>query len=228
MNNDILAKAFLPSLLLASSLAQGAVIQIDFGRGYVSETEVETVTAPGWTPYRHNQTTTANLTTTTGTSSGYTLFHTGNSFSHMTEVGTPPTSPPSPANTYPLSSIYDAIYDGAPRTFTLGGLDNSLTYNLTFFGWVSRGDSRLSSVTINGTKLIYEPALTSTGGQGGVATFLNLSPINGQINFTVASEISNNWILSTLEIQSIPEVGSALLTCLASLPVVLARRRSVA
>jgi hypothetical protein len=225
--------------LLGGAMARASVIMVDFGRGAMPGVPAQgdtpavpavgdSMTAPGWTPYRHNQAAAASLLTTTGANSGYTLFHSGGSLQHLTELDNRPTNPRPPAAGYPESTLWDGVYDSNTRTFTLAGLDNSSTYNLVFYGWVNRpGAARLTDITINGTTQSYDPARVEGGLQGDSVSFLDLTPTDGKIQFTVARGAGNssNWILGTMEIHTIPEPGSAVLMAFATVPVVLSRRR---
>ena len=109
---------------------------------------------------------------------------------------------------------------------TLSGLNTSLTYNLTFYGYIARADSRLTPITINGTTLQLEPGNGTT--TGNTVTFTNVAP---SPTGTIVIDYSRgtgvgNMVVNALEITSVPEPTSAMLLGALAMAPLLRRRRA--
>jgi hypothetical protein len=180
-------------LLAASSYLHATTILIDFGPATTNSsngTGPTTGLPQTWNNFAAADTS-RGLSDTTGADTGYTLSSSG-SFSNLNELPSPPSGP------YPSTAGGDAIFSPASRILKLSGLDTSLVYSITAYGFISRADSRNTTVTIGGVPQSYEPSNLWTSGSngapvgalnpnGGSVTFSNLSPNgSGEIAITLS------------------------------------------
>ncbi len=237
-------KPLLPFVLAAAFLApvvsSAATIYVDFGPsssfvGLLPGKGETTGLAETWNNFTDNTTAggaTLALVNSTGATTGYSLATNG-TFTILNEAANPTPSP------YSTLASGDAFYTANPRTLTLSGLNPSLTYSITIYGYANRTDSRLSNVTIGGITQSYQPAFTfgpdgtnntaDDNKGGGSTTFSNLVPsASGEIAIGLSSAISpvNNFILGTMEINYIPEPSHSLLTLSGAAFLLLRRRKA--
>jgi len=206
---------------LGSASVHAASILIDFG----------TATTTGLPQTWNNFTGTASgssltdLKDTTGASTLYNLTYTGATLLALADNNTTSIIPTTPAPFNVTSVIIDSIYLATTGTFTLSGLNPAQTYDLTFYAYVNRTGSRLSNYTVNGSTVSIQPAETNLGGKGGTASLSGLAPTpGGDLVITIESGASTNWILNGLQVTSVPEPTSALLSLLGA-ACLLRRRR---
>jgi uncharacterized protein (TIGR03382 family) len=200
-------------LLALASAANAATILVDFGA----------VVTPGTTPTWNNFTvgdlgTAQALVDTTNVSSGVTLTLNG-SFSLLDENA-------APSGPYPTTVTEDSFFAPGSRSMTLSGLNTSLTYNLTFYAYIARGDSRLTHITVNGNTVSLEPGNGTTTGDS--ETLSNLVPnASGELVIQYAKDPAvGNLIINALEITSVPEPSSAMVLGAFALAPLLRRRRA--
>lgn len=201
------------TFLALASAANASTILVDFGA----------VLTTGTTPTWNNFTDGTNgaslaLVDTTNLASGVTLTI-NSSFSLLDENA-------APGGSYPSTVSEDAFFRPGDGKMTLSGLNTSLTYNLTFFGYINRSDSRLTPITINGTTLQLEPGMGTT--TGNTVTFTNVAPSpTGTlvIDYSRGAGVGN-MVVNALEITSVPEPSSAMLLGALAICPLLRRRRA--
>ncbi|HVJ47232.1 MAG TPA: hypothetical protein VM511_12640 [Luteolibacter sp.] len=176
--------------------------------------------------------TTGLLKNTAGNDTAITLTL-GGAFSNIASEAPKPVSSP-----YPTTATGDAFFQSTPITLTLNNLNPEETYNITFYGFLSRSTTRNTSVSISDATQSYEASNMRTGGtdaaptgmtnpNGGSTTFLSVSPdSNGVISMNIAQGSGNTgfYILGVMEITSVPEPSAALLSLLGTVPLLLRRR----
>jgi len=201
------------SLLALASAANASTILVDFGA----------VATPGNSPTWNNFTSPTSgsslaLVDTTNTASGATL--TLNTTFFLLDEN------PAPGGSYPSTVSEDAFFFDNNAQMTLSGLNTSLTYNLTFFAYIARSDSRLTNVIINGTTIPLQPGNGTT--TGNTVTFSNVAPtLAGTIviDYSRGAGVSN-LIINALEITSVPEPSSAMVLGAFAMTPLLRRRRA--
>lgn len=197
---------------------QAATIYVDFNTTHAPSTTAH------WNPYSLTANIPISLNNSDNTPTVYTLSLSGTIQPYSD------TAPSNPSLPYPDGATRDGMYQNAQRTFTLSGLNPSLTYTLTLYGYANRGTSRETLVTIiGGDSDTYEPS--GGGNTGGHVTFSDISPTSGgEIVFTVepgpnADPANKNFILSALQIDyTIPEPATALLSAFGLIPLLRRRR----
>lgn len=206
---------------LGSAPLHAASILIDFGP----------TTTTGLPQTWNNFTGTANdssltdLKDTTGASTSYNLTYTGATLLTLADNNTTSIIPTTPSPFNVTSVIIDSLYLPTTGTFTLSGLNPAQTYDLTFYAYVNRSGSRLSNYTVNGSTVSIQPASTELGGKGGTAALTGMTPTpSGDLVITIESGANTNWILNGLQVTSVPEPTSALLSLLGA-ACLLRRRR---
>lgn len=205
-------KTHLLSLLLCASGANAGTVLVDFGP-----------VATTGTPQTWNSFTSITngsilpLVDTLGTGSGISLAL-NHDFFGLNED-------PAPSGPYAGTVTEDAFFGDDDRTMTLSGLNTNLTYNLTFYAYIARSDSRLTNITINGNTVSLQPGNGTTTGNS--VTLSNLVPSSSgtlKIDYTRGSAVAN-LIISAMEITSVPEPSStALLGAFGILPLLRRRR----
>ncbi|WAC18479.1 PEP-CTERM sorting domain-containing protein [Luteolibacter sp. SL250] len=144
-----------------------------------------------------------------------------------------PDNPTTVATTYnpftPTTVLSDAVYQTAPRTFTLSGLLPNVAYTITFFSYVSRDSPRDTVVSIPGQTSMTlrasgDPTAAFSSG-GDIATTQPIVPgVGGTIPITVTN-LNGSWILSGMEITyAVPEPATAVLSALGLIPLLRRRR----
>ena len=201
-------------LLAIASGANAATMLVDFGA------IPTTGTTPTWNNFINGTSGTAlALVDTTNTASGATLTI-NSAFSLLDENA-------APGSSYPSTVTEDAFFRPGPGQMTLSGLNSSLTYNLTFFAYIARSDSRLTNITINGTTIPLEPGNGTTTGNS--VTFSNLVPSPAGvivIDYALGAVGVGNMVVNALEITSVPEPSSAMALGAIALAPLLRRRRA--
>lgn len=202
------------SILALTSAANAATMLVDFGATPTPGT------APAWNNFTVRDAGTAlALVDTTNVASGVTLTI-NSSFSLLAES-------PAPGGSYPSTVSQDAFFKDSNATMTLSGLNTSLTYNLTFFAYINRPDSRLTNISINGgTAVPLEPGMGTI--TGNTITFSNVAPTpSGTIDIAYSRGAGvGNLIINALEITSVPEPSSAMLLGAFAICPLLRRRRA--
>jgi hypothetical protein len=222
----LMAKFFTLLLLLTACTAvplQAATVLVDFG---------PTATTGQPQTWNHFSGTADNyglvgLRTTTGATTTYNLTLTGGGVMHPgTESQGTGFSPPAPFT--PTTVYNDFIFMNEDRTLVLSGLDPLLTYNIDLYAYLNRDSARTTRFTINGTSLIIEPSsINSPTYSGQIASFSNLVPDDsGNLSIALSSTVKSNWILSAMQITSVPEPSRALLLTAGLLMLGLRRQRA--
>lgn len=228
-------RILLAGILLTTPLHASTVL-IDFGTSATNNGNGETT---GQLQTWNNITSTAAHTTgllknSAGADTLITLSLGGAFFAATNE------SPKPPAGPYPTTASADAFYQNVPITLTLNNLNPAETYNITFYGFLSRDTTRRTEVSIADNTQEYEASNMRTGGtndaptgatnpNGGSTTFLSVMPdSNGTIAMTIDQGTGNTgyYILGVMEITSVPEPSAAILALLGIAPL-LRRRRTV-
>jgi hypothetical protein len=127
----------------------------------------------------------------------------------------------STSTVYPLSSTRDSMYvvAGATIALTLGGLNDSLLYELTLFS-AHPSQSRTAEWEID-TVAQSLPLLNNTSN---TIIFTDINSVGGEIEILFRG-ISGDANWSTLELTSVPEPSSTALLGLGGLALMLRRRR---
>jgi len=202
------------SLLALASAANAATMLVDFGA------IVTPGTSPAWNNFTNGAAgTSLALVDTTNSASGATLTI-NNAFFLLDEN-------PAPSGSYPSTVSEDAFFKDDNASMTLSGLNTSLTYNLTFFAYINRADSRLTNISINGgTAVPLQPGMGTT--TGNTITFTNVAPSpTGTIDIGYSRGAGvGNLIINALEITSVPEPSSAMLLGALAICPLLRRRRA--
>ena len=201
------------SLLALASAANASTILVDFGA------VLTTGTTPTWNNFTDGTSgASLALVDTTNVPSGITLTI-NSSFSLLDENG-------APGAVYPSTVTEDAFFRPGDGRMTLSGLNPSLTYDLSFLGYINRTDSRLTPITINGTTLQLEPGMGTLSGN--TVTFASVAPT---LSGTIVIDYSRgagvgNMVVNAMEISSVPEPSSTVLLGSLAICPLLRRRRA--
>lgn len=214
-------KSLLPLLFLVCPAMQlsAVTLLVDFGP------TATVTTSPTWNSF----TGTASavplaLNDTSGVSTGYSITLAGGTVSQDNN-NTAPVNQFSPFT--PADVTRDFIFATGTRTLTLSGLDPLLSYDLTFYAYADRTGTRLTRFAVGSLSNTVEPAFRETNGTGGgVVTLANNVPdASGNLVITVSSAAATNWILSGLQLTSVPEPSSLVIAGAFGLLPLLRRRR---
>lgn len=238
-----LATVFLALFSSWPAHAQQRAIYLDFG-GTVG------VTTSAFGNVWNNMTNSSSLTNlldSTGTATPFSLFIASGAFGQNGNTGGGGLMQPSQSLLGALatnSATGDYFFvSGTTLTFTLGSLDSSKTYNLTFFGTRETTESRSTRYTVSSAAGSQIATLVTSGsgvGDGNyngnndtLATFSGLSPIvvtnvSSSISFSVSPEISNFGYIGAMQIDVVPEPSTYALLFFSSaaLAARFLRRRS--
>lgn len=228
-----MTKILLPLLFLSAPL-HAATVLIDFGSTSSSNGNGPTTgSSPTWNNVTNIAAhTTGVLKNTVGNDTAITLTL-GGAFSNIASEAPKPVSSP-----YPTTATGDAFFQSTQITLTLNNLNPEETYNISFYGFLSRSTTRNTSVSISDATQSYEASNMRTGGtdaaptgatnpNGGGTTFLSVMPdSNGTVSINIGQGAGNTgfYILSVMEITSIPEPSAALLSALGLMPLLRRRR----
>lgn len=105
---------------------------------------------------------------------------------------------------YPDTIVLEGIYQTAPWTGTLIGMDSLTTYSVTFFGSRDRIDGQGDKLTIG---KVVDTLNVDTNSRR-IAVFNGLLPVAGKISFSVASLTSFSY-LNALQVVGAPHVSAA-------------------
>ena len=207
--------SLLLGLAVATHNAGAAVINVDFstvmnGTSYSATASPLAYTGSTWNDVGNGGSGSASLLDSTGAGTGATISWSG--------VGT------SDTNTNSLLMLHQCIYTDSSQVVTIGGLDNSKTYNL----YMASAWKDVWGATFT----VGANSHTSVGTQGSTwvdgtnyVVFPGVQPTGNQIAITFAKLPGQLAIFNGLQIQSVPEPSTVILLGMSTLGLCLAGRR---